>query len=167
MTGRKRLSGFVASIVVAAVIATGAIATTGAASAGKASGNKLAGTWVVTVVRPAPLPALKSLQVYTKTGSMTEMANESPQTRTAAYGSWERIHGDLYAVTTVFFRYDASGNFIGSQKIDRTLELAPDGNTFKHVARVSVLDANGNVLGSFVARATGHRLAVDRIPDLP
>ena len=167
MTGRKRLGGFVASIVVAAVIATGAIATTGAASAGKASGNKLAGTWVVTVVRPAPLPALKSLQVFSKTGSVIEMANESPQTRTASYGSWERIDGNLYAASALFFRYDAAGNFVGSQKIDRTIELAEDGNTFKHVARVSVLDANGNVLVGFVARASGERMAVDRIADLP
>ena len=167
MTGRKRLTGFVASLVVAAVIATGAIATTGAASAGKASGNKLAGTWVVTVVRPAPLPPLKSLQVFTKTGSVIEMANESPQTRTASYGSWERIQGHLYAASAVFFRYDAGGTFIGSQKIDRTIEVADDGETFKHVARATVLDANGNVLASFGARATGERMAVDQIPDLP
>jgi len=167
MTGRKRLGGFVASIVVAAVIATGAIATTGAASAGKASGNKLAGTWVVTVVRPAPLPALKSLQVFSKTGSVIEMANESPQTRTASYGSWERIDGNLYAASALFFRYDAAGNFVGSQKIDRTIELAEDGNTFKHVARVTVLDASGNPVASFGARAAGERMAVDRIADLP
>ena len=167
MIGRKRLSGFVASIVVAAVIATGAIATTGAASAGKASGNKLAGTWVVKVVRPAPAPALTSLQVFGPRGTIVETANESPQTRTPSFGSWERIQGNLYAASTVFFRYDAAGNFIGSQKIDRTIELAEDGNTFKHVARVSVLDANGNVLVGFVARASGERMAVDRIAALP
>jgi len=167
MTGRKRFSGFVASIVVAAVIATGAIATTGAASAGKASGNKLAGTWVVTVVRPAPLPALKSLQVFGPRGTVVETANESPQTRTPSFGSWERIHGNLYGASALFFRYDAAGNFIGSQKIDRTIELAEDGNTFKHVARVTILDANGNVLGAFLARAAAERMAVDRIDDLP
>ena len=167
MTRKKWLTGFVASMAVAAVIATGAIATTGAASAGKASGNRLAGTWVVAVNRPAPLPALKSLQVFTKTGSVIEMANESPQTRTASYGSWKRIDGHLYAASALFFRYDAGGSFIGSQKIDRTIEVADDGETFKHVARVTVLDANGNVLASFVARAAGERMAVDQIADLP
>ena len=45
--------------------------------------------------------------------------------------------------------------------------LADDGNTFRHVARVSALDANGNVVASFVARASGERMAVDRIADLP
>jgi hypothetical protein len=96
-----------------------------------------------------------------------EMANESPQTRTASYGSWQRIHGNLYAATALFFRYDAVGNFIGSQKIDRTIELADDGNTFRHVARVTVLDQGGNPVASFVARAAGERMAVDRIADLP
>jgi len=167
MTRKRGLTALVASVTVAAAIATGVIATTGAASAGKASGNKLAGTWVVTVSRPAPLPPLVSLQVFTKTGSVIETANESPQTRTPSFGSWERIHGHLYAASAVFFRYDAGGNFIGSQKIDRTIEVAPDGETFKHVARVTVLDANGNALASFVARAAGERMAVDQIPDLP
>ena len=167
MTRTRGLAGLVASLVIAAIIAMGAIATTGAASAGKASGNKLTGTWVVTVNRPAPLPALKSLQVFTRTGSVVETANESPQTRTPSFGSWERIREHLYAASAVFFRYDAAGNFIGSQKIDRTIEVADDGETFKHVARVSVLDANGNVLTSFVARAAGERMAVDPIADLP
>jgi hypothetical protein len=67
----------------------------------------------------------------------------------------------------VFYRFNAAGAFIGSQKIDRTIELAAAGNTYKQVARVTVLDANGNVITTFTARASAARMQVERTGDLP
>ena len=77
------------------------------------------------------------------------------------------MEGRLYAASGVFYRFNAAGAFVGSQKIDRTIELAPDGDTYKQVARVTVLDANGNVVTTFTAQATAERMQVDRIGDLP
>ena len=93
--------------------------------------------------------------------------NDSPATHTAQYGAWERIHGRLYAATGVFYRFNTAGAFIGSQKIDRTIELGPDGDTFNQISRVTVLDAGGTVLNTFIARVTGERMQIDQIPDLP
>ena len=45
------------------------------------SSNTLTGTWNVTVNRPAPLPPLKSVQVFTSSGALIEMANESQASR--------------------------------------------------------------------------------------
>ena len=75
----------------AALVATGMFAGVGAGS--DSAGNGIAGTWSVTVNRPAPLPPLTSLQVFTSDGSWIEMANEDPKTRTSQFGSWERIDG--------------------------------------------------------------------------
>lgn len=169
MTRRTAVAGIVA------VLATGAlVAAAGSGSAGAAeepSGNQLIGTWQVTVNRPAPLPSLRSLQVFTDEGSVIETANEwlvGGALRTAAIGSWERITGRLYASTTVFFRFDPqTGAFLGTRKINRTHELAPDGQSFSHVAQVTTFDPNGNALGTFVARATAVRMPVERIPDQP
>ena len=155
--------------VVLTLAVSGAAATAGRPyqHGKRESRNQLVGTWTATVVRPAPLPPLQTLQVFTSHGVAIVVDNESPATHTTQYGVWERIEGRLYAASGVFYRFNAAGAFIGSQKIDRTIELAADGNTYKQVARVTVLDANGDVITTFTARASAERMQVDRTGDLP
>ncbi len=148
-----------ASVFAAVAVAGGAIATAGAAS--KAAGNTLAGTWTVTVNRPAPLPPLTSLQVYTGKGSMVESANDSAS-RSPQYASWKRVDGREYAATGVFFRFDPqTGAFLGKQKINRTIELSNDGQSFTFQAHVTIYDVNGNVLTSVSVGGSGQRLEVE------
>jgi hypothetical protein len=163
MTKKRVLVSAVTAVTVAAMIVAVA-----AADSGPDGGNQLAGTWSVTVNRPAPLPPLTSLQVFTEGGSVLEMANEWPATRSAAYGRWERIEGRLYASTTVFFRFNPqTGVYLGTQKISRTIRLAQDGTAFEHVARVTVLDPSGGVVTTFSATAAGERMQTERIPEVP
>jgi hypothetical protein len=151
---------------VAALAASGAVVA--AASEGESAGNKLAGTWTVTVNRPAPLPPLTSLQVFTDDGSVIEMANEAQATRTAAYGSWERVGGRLYASTMVFFRFNPqTGAHVATQKINRTIELSEDGQTFVHAGQATVYDPSGNVVTTFPVSASAARMAVERIDVQP
>jgi hypothetical protein len=153
--------------LVALVVATGAGAIAAAGENSDNAGNQIAGTWNVTVNRPAPLPPLASLQVFTSDGSWIEMANESQATRTAQYGTWERIDGRLYAASGVIFRYDATGAHVATMKINRNMRLSPDGQTMTVAARATTYDLNGNVISSFPVRATGERMNLDRIPDQP
>lgn len=154
----------VAALVVAATVGSGTI---GAAPAGS-SANDLAGTWVATVNRPAPLPPLTSLQTFTNSGGVIEMANESPATRTAAYGAWQRVEGRLYAASALFFRFDPqTGAHVRTQKIDRTIRLSEDGQTFTQVARATIYDLNGNVVATARVVGTGERMPIERIPDEP
>jgi hypothetical protein len=132
------------------------------------SGNQLTGTWIVTVNRPAPLPPLTSLQVFTSDGSVIENANEASASRTESYGTWERIDGRLYAASAMMFRFNPqTGAHVATMKIDRTIRMSDDGQSFAHVARATTYDLNGNVIGSFPVSATGVRMQVDRIPDQP
>jgi len=165
---RKRTFATAVTLLLAVMVAIGAIsASASTSSAAKGGGNLLAGAWTVTVNRPAPLPPLQSLQVFSTKGGVVEMANEAQASRTPAFGTWERIEGHLYAATAVFFRFDATGAYVGKQKINRTILIAPDGQTFTHVAQVTVYNAAGVAVTSFVVRAAGERMQVERIPDLP
>lgn len=165
----RRKRSFVSAVVLVLLSATLAVWVAGSAGASSGdAGNQLAGTWSVTVNRPAPLPPLTSLQVFTSDGSVIEMANEWQATRTASYGSWERIEARLYASTMVFFRFDPqTGAHVATQKIDRTIQLSDDGQTFTHAGRATIFDPSGNVVASFPVAASGERMQVDRIEAQP
>jgi hypothetical protein len=162
MTSSIRKMLAIAAAAAAAILAIGS-----AGASADNSGNQLAGTWRVTVIRPAPLPPLASLQVFTRDGSVIEAANDSAA-RSASYGSWERVDDRLYAATGVFFRFDPqTGAAIGTLKVDRNIRLAADGQTFTAAAVATAYDTAGNVVFSFKVPSTGERMGVDRIPDLP
>jgi hypothetical protein len=165
MSGSIRSMLALAGATSAAIMAIAAVGAS--ADDGIVSGNTLAGTWRVTVNRPSPLPPLTSLQVFTKDGSVIEAANDSA-TRSASYGSWERVGGHLYASTYTFFRFDPqTGAWIGTMKVDRNLRLAADGESLTAIAVVTAFDVAGQPAFSFKVPSTGERIGVDRIPDLP
>jgi hypothetical protein len=166
---RKAIAALALVALVIVVAAGAAIVPAGTASNPESSGNQLAGTWVGTVVRPAPLPPVTSLQVYTNDGSVIEWGDDaSGAGRSAQFGSWERVGGRLYAASGTFFRFNpATGAKVGSMQINRTIRLSEDGQSFTAVARVLTLDLSDNVVGSFVARSTGVRMQVERIAEEP
>ena len=82
----------------------------------------------------------------------------SPALRSPGHGVWQRTHGWRdYSYTFTFYRYDASGVFIGSQKVTSALELGASGDEFTTNAVVQILDVNGNVIATFCASAAGTR----------
>ena len=169
MTRKATVLTAIVLVALAAVAATGAVsAAAGPSSTAASAGNQLAGTWQATVNRPAPLPPLRSLQIFSDDGSVIETSNEPPATRSQLYGSWERIQERLYAATGVHFLFNPqTGELVGTRKINRTIELAQDGQSFSVIARVTTYDPSGNVVGSGIATSTGERLQVEPIPDRP
>lgn len=152
-----------------AATAAGAIMAIGSAGASTgAAADRVAGTWTVTVNRGPTQPALSSLQSFTRSGSVIETAN-TVGVRGPSHGSWKHLNNRLYASTIVFFRFDATGAFIGSQKIDRTLRLSQNGNSFTADSISQLLDPAGNVIPTpFPLRATeiARRIDVDLGVDL-
>lgn len=159
MSNRTKLSAAIATVFAVIAVGGGVIATAGATR--ESAGNNLAGTWTVTVNRPAPLPSLASLQVYTRQGSMVESGSDSAS-RSPQYASWKRVGGREYAATGVLFRFDPqTGAFVGRTKINRTIDLAQDGQSFTFKAHVTNTDVEGNVVASFSASGSGQRLQVE------
>jgi hypothetical protein len=169
MTRKKAIAALAFVALVIVIAAGAAIVPAGTASNQQSSGNQLAGTWVATVIRPAPLPPLTSLHVYTDDGSFVESGSDaSGAARSPQYGRWERVGGRLYAGTGSFFRFNPqTGAHVGSMKINRTLRLSDDGQSFTAIARVLTLDLSGNVVSSFLSHSTGERMQVERIAEEP
>lgn len=163
MTRKRLIQGALALLALTASIAVGSASNAGASSGD--SGNQITGAWTATIDRPAPATDLASLQVFSPDGGFVEMANEPQASRTAQYGSWERIGGRLYAATGLVFRFDPAGVHVATMKIDRTIHLSEDGQSMSWDARVTVTDPAGNVQSTFAVTASGQRLPVDRIPD--
>ena len=106
-------------------------------------------------------PPFQGLFTFNKGGTMSEYGISpglTPALRSPGHGVWQHEHGwQDYSFTFTFYRYDASGVFIGSQKVTATLELGASGDEFTTHSVVQVLDANGNVIATFCARAAGTR----------
>jgi hypothetical protein len=159
LTSKRTLIAALASGVAAAAVAVGGIGTADATS--QRSGSQLAGTWNVTLNRPAPMPPLASLQVYTGEGSMVESGSDSAS-RSPQYASWRRVAGHRYAATGQFFLFDLQTDaFVGKAKINRTITLSDDGKSFTFRGRATVYGPNGNVVASFPVSGSGQRLRVE------
>ena len=77
---------------------------------------------------------------------------------TSVYGVWEREEGRRnYSFAFLSLRYNASGVFIGTQKVRQTAELSANGNEFTSTGTIEILDANGNVVGNGCSTSTGTR----------
>ena len=95
---------------------------------------------------------------------MVESGNDSVS-RSPQYASWVRVDGHEYAATGIFFRFDPqTGAFLGKQKINRTIVVSEDAQSFTFSGRATAYDANGSVLASFPVGGTGQRLEVETQP---
>jgi len=82
-------------------------------------------------------------------GTMSEYASApgvSPSLRGSGHGVWQREPGwQHYSLTFIFYRYDASGVFTGSQRARVALTLGASGDEFTANSAIEIRDANENV----------------------
>ena len=127
----------------------------------------IAGVWR-TLVTPrncqtgVPLvPPFPGLFIFNEGGTMSEYGigpGASPALRSPGHGVWQREQGwQHYSYVFTYYRYDASGVFIGSQKVTATLELGASGDEFATHSVIEVFDANDNLIGGACATAAGTR----------
>jgi hypothetical protein len=161
MLGKTSLAA-IAAIAVAALVAAGA--TWGGRDGH--DNNTLVGTWQLTVNRGPGLPPVQGLTTYTRGHSLIGTGNVT--VRGPAHGVWEHVRGRLFADTHIFFRFDATGAFIGSQKIRESVRLSDDGESYTAIAISDQFDPSGNLVASGLrATITATRMHVERIPDEP
>jgi hypothetical protein len=158
-------------VAIACVVAIALVAAVGASAGdepGDNPGNQLAGAWLVAIDRPAPLSDLLSLQTLTRDGNYVEDSNGGATVRSTSHGAWTHLQGRLYASTMIFFRFDpATGAYIGTQKVNRTLRLSQDGDSFTGIGVSELRDPAGNLVATLRAPEVGTRIEVEAIADQP
>jgi hypothetical protein len=108
-----------------------------------------------------PLGTLKGLFTFNEGGTMSEYgigAGASPALRSPGHGVWERDPGwQDYSIAFTYYRYDANGVLIGSQKVKAALHLGTDGDEFTTSSTIEILDANDNLVATGCGTAAGTR----------
>jgi hypothetical protein len=165
---RKPVIATLIGVALTIMVAAGAAIAPASTASNTHARPTLVGTWTATINLPAPAPPLRSMTVYHVGGTAVETSSEPPGTRSQMFSTWKRIGGRLYAATGRHFVFNpTTGAFEGTRKINRTIELAADGESLKSVARVTTLDPQDNVVATFTARTSAQRMQLEPIPDLP
>ena len=109
-----------------------------------------------------PGASFPGLWTFHEGGTMSEYAVLPPllipARRSPGHGVWKREHGwQDYSLKFRYYRYNASGVFVGSQKVTAALELGASGDEFTAHSTIDVLDANDNLIFTGCATAAGTR----------
>ena len=130
------------------------------------SERTIQGVWR-TVVTPRncqtgePIVSLSGLFTFNQGGTRSEYGigpGSSPALRSPGHGLWQREQGwHEYSFVFTYYRYNASGVFLGSQKVTAALELGASGDALSSRSVVEILDVNDNVIGTGCATALGTR----------
>ena len=169
MRRKRSIVTAIALVALTVVVAAGAMSAAAARNdLEHSSAHALVGSWDVTLTLPG-LPPGRVLATFDGDGGTVESANAAPALRGASHGAWERIEPNLFAVTRVFFRFNPqTGAYLGTQKVNATVRVAPDGETFTAVSVSELRDPAGNVvLAGLRGTAAGTRIQVEQIPDQP
>ena len=103
------------------------------------------------------------LFTFHRGGTMSEWGvnpavGQTPALRSPGHGLWQREQGwQEYSFTFIHYRYDATGAFVGSQKITANLQLGASGDEFTASSTIEVYAPNGNVVAMGCATAVGTR----------
>lgn len=135
----------------------------------KGADRTLVGAWrtAITLVdcqtgQPVGVPPIRGLQTFNLGGTLSEYGigpGSTPALRSPGTGVWERDHGWRdHSVTFVYYRYDPSGAFIGSQRVVSDLRLAASRDGFESISVVEILDVSDNVVATRCAAVVGTRV---------
>ena len=120
------------------------------------------GTWDVSVTvkncqTGALIRTVRSLQMFSHDGSLTETANTF--LRGSSLGTWARADANSYVTTYWFFRYNPDGTFKSIADGLNKLELSGDGSHFTASGTVQDYDATGNPISLGCVSHAATRLA--------
>ena len=119
--------------------------------------------WLRQLIAPQAIrvtPPFPGLFTFNRGGTMSEYGispGMTPALRSPGHGIWRHDGGPNFSFTFTFNRYDASGLFVGTQRITAALVLGGSNNDFTTTSTIEIFDVNGNLIATGCAMATGAR----------
>ncbi len=107
----------------------------------------------------AVLRTFKGAGLFARGGALTGDNSNPPATRSTAYGQWRKGSGMSYSAAFRFYRFNPDGTLAGSQRVQRAITMAADGNSFTGTITGQVLDNAGVVLAPVCGTETATRIA--------
>lgn len=130
-----------------------------------ASNRTIVGSWLldVTLTSTHPPFSFQSLETYDAGGGLvtTDQISFDPQgLASPGHGTWVSRGGGKFATTWLSFVFDAKGNPTGWAKVQETITVSADGNTFSGSGVFTRYDAHGKPVNSGTSKFSGHRIRV-------
>jgi hypothetical protein len=122
------------------------------------SSRALIGAWIVTTSRSAGMG--KNLLTFSSDGTFFRSGDTHPLL-SGAHGAWKRTGNRAFDATYIAFRFDQTGNWIGSTKTRIHIITGSRENEFSGVAKVSTRDPQDNEVGTSEVRLQGKRIQVE------
>ncbi|HYP07681.1 MAG TPA: hypothetical protein VER03_15715 [Bryobacteraceae bacterium] len=130
------------SLTVLLLSATGNVAT--AQETLPSFGQTLEGTWIAQVAAPGGDFLPFGLGTFTSDGSYIGTTNDP--TQSTHHGVWFRTGNRKFALSTMFFRRDANGVYIGMTRTRIAITLAEDLKSYEATVERINMDTTGKQL---------------------
>ena len=104
------------------------------------------------------LVVFRAYEMFHQGGTLTSTDNSPPTLHGPGFGTWQRVGGRNYTAPFQFFNFNADGSFAGTQKIDRQIHLAADGNSYTSTVTFGTYDPDGNLVFSGCGTEVATRL---------
>jgi len=124
--------------------------------------HSLAGVWDVSVTvtncqTGALIRTVRSLQMFSRDGSLTETANTF--LRGSSVGVWNHAGEQMYDERFWFFRYKPDGTFASIAKAIDMVTLSQDGDQFNASGTIQDFDANNVLISTGCVTHSAKRLS--------
>lgn len=106
----------------------------------------------------AAMAAFKGASLFHHGGTLSGDNSMPPASRGAAFGTWKHGAGTSYTANLWFTRYNPDGTVAGTQKVERALTLAADGNSLSGTLTLQVINPAGVVVASGCGAESGVRV---------
>lgn len=104
------------------------------------------------------LVVFRAYEMFHQGGTLTSTDNTPPTLHGPGFGTWQHAGVRKYTSPFQFFNFNADGSFAGTQKIDRQIQLSPDGTSYTSTVTFESFDPDGNLIFSGCGTEVATRL---------
>jgi hypothetical protein len=162
MSTLKKTLTVLATLVLGTLTATTALATTShhPADHSPSSSKELNGTWLTSIqltdAPPGAPSSFNALDTFLPGGGLVVSSSAAgPTLRSLAQGSWTHLGHRNFTSTFVWFRFDPTGQPLGTQRVRRTMRVSESGTTFSGTDIVEIVAPTGAVLATIHGTESG------------